>query len=86
MWADYENCADVIREGWQQSFTVSASFPVTEKFKNTRLTLLSWSRKTFGQLQNDIWVTQAKLRDLLNAPPSRRWWRYDRNLWLGLIP
>ncbi|KAH0983488.1 hypothetical protein GBA52_010665 [Prunus armeniaca] len=40
--------------------------------KNTRLTLLNWSRKTFGQLQNDIRVLQAKLGDLLNAPPSCR--------------
>ncbi|VVA32295.1 PREDICTED: reverse mRNAase [Prunus dulcis] len=70
MWADHENCADVIRDGWQQSFTSSASFSVTEKLKNTRLTLLSWSRKTFGQLQNDIRVTQAKLGYVLNASLS----------------
>lgn len=53
-WAQHQGCEDAIREGWDILSTGRAMDQVVHKLRNTRFSLNTWQRTSFGNQSREI--------------------------------
>nr|DAD39805.1 TPA_asm: hypothetical protein HUJ06_014128 [Nelumbo nucifera] len=72
IWADHEDCKEIVESTWGKQIPGSKARQVTFKLKECKIKLKEWNKKVFGRVEERLQRLQQKIHDLQSNLRTQR--------------